>query len=293
MNPTEAIPLLVVVLLLVSVGGGGVDRMTVTFQGTNDVEQLDGVHVVAGGTTTIPPDSAIDGDLYVIGGTARVEGGLDGDVTVLAGNLSVRDTATITGALQTVSGTTTVADGATVGAISTFEPPTPTPSPVRRVGWFLVQFLLLGGAGWWLVRQRPRLLDTVGHSVTNYTLVSGVVGALAAVTLLVLFVYMAFTLLLLPVSVLGLLAQLGVVLYGQVVFGYVLGTWLPVERPGVATVAGIGVFLLGMELLGAVPYLGALVQAGVVAVGFGAVLNTYFGLQRFEPVALPGDDGRQ
>jgi hypothetical protein len=81
----------------------------------------------------------------------------------------------------------------------------------------------------------------------------------------------------------------GVVLYGQLVFG----RWLPIERQAVATVAGIGLFLLGMDLLSAVPYLGALVQFVLIAVGFGAVLNTYFGLQRFEPAGFPSDASRR
>ena len=84
-----------------------------------------------------------------------------------------------------------------------------------------------------------------------------------------------------------------VVLYGQLVFGHLLGRWLPIERQAVATVAGIGLFLLGMDLLGAVPYLGAFVQFGVIAVGFGAVLNSYFGLQRFEPAGFPKDASRR
>lgn len=36
-----------------------------------------------------------------------------------------------------------------------------------------------------------------------------------------------------------------------------------------------------------IPYLGALTKLWLLAVGFGAVLNTYFGLQRFEPVSIP------
>jgi hypothetical protein len=41
-------------------------------------------------------------------------------------------------------------------------------------------------------------------------------------------------------------------------------------------------------LFGLVPYLGGITQLTVAAVGFGAVLNTYFGLQRFEPITIPG-----
>ena len=103
MSPTEAIPLLIVVLLMISIGGGDVQDMSVTFEGDNDVEALADVHVVAGGTTVVPGNATVDGDIYVIGGTAGVDGTLDGDVTLLNGNLSVSDGATVTGAVQTYS----------------------------------------------------------------------------------------------------------------------------------------------------------------------------------------------
>lgn len=287
MSPTDAIPLLVVVLLMISVGGGEVQQLSVTFQGDTSLETLQDVHVVAGGTTTVPAGSTVSGDVYAIGGTTRVEGAVDGDVTLLAGNLSVADGATVTGTVQTIAGDSAVADSATVGRVSEFAAPVPSDSPGQRVGGFLLQFLVLGAIGWWLVGRHPALLENAGSAVTDHTLVSGVVGALGAATLLVLFVYMAFTLVLIPVAIVGLVAEFLVVVYGQVVFGYLVGTRVPVERVQVATVAGVGVFLVALEVLGMVPYVGGLVQLGVAAVGFGAVLNTYFGLKRFEPVTIP------
>jgi len=288
MSPTEAIPLLIVVLLMISIGGGDVQEMSVTFQGDTDVDSLADVHVVAGGTTTVPGDTTVDGDIYVIGGTASIAGTVDGDVTLLNGNLSVVDGATVTGTLQTYSGSATVSSGASVGRVSQFETPTPSSSPAQRVGGFLLQFLVLGSFGWWLVERHPLVIENVGTAITEHALVSGVVGSLGATTLLVLFVYMAFTLILLPLAIVGLFAELLIVLYGQAVFGYLVGTRLPIERDGVATLAGIAAFLLALELSGLVPFLGGAVQLAVAVVGFGAVVNTYFGLQRFEPVTIPG-----
>ncbi|ACV10303.1 hypothetical protein Huta_0114 [Halorhabdus utahensis DSM 12940] len=288
MTPTDAIPLLIVVLLMVSIGGGDVQQMTVTFQGDNNVEALEDVHVVAGGTLTVPENASVSGDVYAIGGTTTIAGELDGDVTVLAGNLSIVDSAAVTGSVQSIAGESAIAPGVRVGDATTFEPPAPASSPWRRVGGLFVQFLVLAAAGWWLVSRHPGLLDTVSEAITDHALVSGVVGSLAATSLLVLFVYMAFTILLLPLSIVGLFAELLVVLYGQLAFGYLIGTRLPIEQTTRATVVGIAVFLLIIEGLGLIPYIGALVQLGLIVVGFGAVLNTYFGLQRFEPVTIPG-----
>nr|WP_303648867.1 polymer-forming cytoskeletal protein [Haloarchaeobius litoreus] len=275
--------------MLVSASGADPDRMTVTLQGDHVVQEVEDVHVVAGGTTTVPANASVSGDIYVIGGMARVEGTVDGGVTVLAGNATVGDGATVTGTVRTIAGGgLTVADGATVGTLDRFEPPAANSSPTRRVLTFLLQFLLLGAAGWWLARRQPTLLSNVGHAVTDHPLVSGVVGSLGALSLLVLFVYMAFTLLLLPVSLVGLLGLALVALYAQVVFGYLVGSRLPVDRTDTATVLGVGLVLFAFEVLGAFPVVGALVQLAAIGIGFGAVLNTYFGLQRFEPVSLPG-----
>jgi len=289
MSPTEAIPLLIVVLLMISIGGADVEQMTVNFQGEQTAETGQAVQVVAGGTTTVPNGSTVSGDIYVIGGTVSIEGTVDGDVTVLAGNLSIQEGAIVSGTVQQYGGETTIDDGATVGKLSEFPTPVPGSSPAQRVWTFVGQFAVLGAGGLWLGRRHPLLLENVGHSITGHPLVSGVTGSLAAVTLLVLFVNMALTIILIPLSIVGLIGEFLVVLYGQIAFGHEIGRRLPVGSADGATVAGIGLFLLLVELLGVIPYLGALTQLGLLAVGFGAVLNTYFGLQRFEPVAIPGE----
>jgi hypothetical protein len=285
-SPTEAIPLLVVVLLMVSIGGGDVQNMAVSFQGETTIDGGADVHVVAGGTSVVPADGTVEGDIYVIGGSAVVDGTVRGDLTLLQGTLAVGDEATVTGTVQQFSGSATVSPAASIGRVSQFDPPTPASSPLQRLGGLLLQFLVLGAAGSWLVTRHPLLLENVGAAITDHPLVSGAVGSLAATTLLVLFVYMAFTLILLPLAVLGLAAELLVVLYGQVVFGSLVGRRLPIGSTRVAVLAGIATVLLALELADVVPYLGGLAQLLVAVVGFGAVLNTYFGLQRFEPVQL-------
>ena len=289
MSPTEAIPLIIVVLLMVSIGGGDVQEMSVTFQGANDADELAAVHIIAGGTTTVPENATVNSDVYVIGGTGVIEGTVDGSLMLLNGNISVTDSATVTGALQTYSGSASVSSEATIGRISQFEAPTPSNSPAQRIGGLLLQFIVLGAFGLWLVDRQPLLIENVGAAITEHTLVSGVIGSLGATTLLVLFVYMAFTLILLPIAIAGLFAEFLIILYGQTVFGYLIGTALPIERDSIATLTGIAAFLVVLEILGLVPYVGALAQLGVAVLGFGAVLNTYFGFQRFEPVTIPGE----
>lgn len=78
-----------------------------------------------------------------------------------------------------------------------------------------------------------------------------------------------------------------VVLYAYPVYGYLVGSRLPVDRADVATAVGAGPSLIGIEALGRVPIAGVLIQFLLVTVGDGADLITYFGLQRFEPVRIP------
>lgn len=288
MNPVEVLPLLVVVVLLLSASGAEPSSMEIVFEGDRTVAGDTPAFVVAGGTVTVPADATARGRLFVVGGTLDVEGRVSGGVTQLAGNLSVADGASITGELRAISGATTVAEGASVGTRTTVDVTPQQRSPATVVGFVLLQMLLVAGAAALLTRRNPALLENVGATVTGHPLVSGVVGSLAGVTLLVLFVYMAFTLLLLPVSILGLFGQFLVVAYGYVVYGYLLGRRLPVERPDLAAAMGGAGFVLVMELLGRLPLVGGLVQVTLVTVGFGAVLVSYFGLRAFEPPEIPG-----
>jgi hypothetical protein len=134
----------------------------------------------------------------------------------------------------------------------------------------------------------PGLFATVGDAVTHHPVVSGVVGSIAGTTMLVLFVYMAFTLVLLPLSIVGLVVEFLLVLYGYLVYGYLVGQRLPIERVDIATGFGVAGVLLGVDLLGRVPYLGTAMQFLLVVVGLGAVLITYLGVRRFEPPQIPG-----
>lgn len=288
MNPAEVLPLLVVVVLLLSASGAEPASMEIAFEGDRTVSGATPAFVVAGANATVPAGETARGRLFVVGGTLTVEGRVAGDVTQLAGNLSVADGAAITRELRVVAGTRSVAADASIGSRTAVEVTQEERSPLRAASFVLLQMLVVGAAGALLARRNPTLLDNVAATAGGHPLVSGVVGALAGVTLLVLFVYMAFTLLLLPVSLLGLAGQLVVVAYAHVVYGHMLGRRLPVARPALAAGLGGAAVVLALELLSRVPLVGTVVQGLLVAVGFGAVLVSYFGLRAFEPPTLAG-----
>jgi hypothetical protein len=236
----------------------------------------------------VPENATVQGQLFVVGGETELAGQVGGEVRLFAGNLSVTETASVTGDLQTVAGNLSLAPGADIGRRTTIDVDPQPRSPLATAGFLAMQMLVLGGAAALLARRAPDLLATVGEAVTHHPVVSGVVGSIAGTTMLVLFVYMAFTLVLLPLSIAGLLAEFLLVLYGYLAFGYLVGQRLPVERVDVASAVGVAGVLLAVDLLGRVPYLGTLVQFLLVAVGLGAVLITYLGVRRFEPARIPG-----
>lgn len=284
----ELIPLLVIVFLMISVGGGEVDTAEVVIEGDHELTEHRGALVVGDATVTVPADETVSGPVYVIGGEFRIEGTVDGDVTQLSGTLAVEDGATIGGQLQHVGGQERLAEGAAIGDRTTVAPALAEPDPVAAYTPLVLTTLVLAAVGGWLSRTRRHLLDNVGTAAREHPVISLTVGALLAVTFLAVFVFMAFTLVLLPVSIVGLLVGLVTVGYGVIALGYLAGQQLETQRVGLATAAGIVGVMVLLELLGFVPVLGDLVGLGLLLVGLGAVVLTYFGLQEFEPVVLPG-----
>lgn len=316
-SPTEALPLVIAVLLLVSASGASVDRLAVQYDGEQTVDALPDVLVVAGGEATVPSagngaengvgdgtaaagntQTGADpptGDIYVAGGDVVVAGTLQGDVTVLAGNLTVTEGATITGGLSEYGGSVDVAAGASVGERTGLPAAAPSRSVLGGPVGLVLQALLFGLLGAVLARRRPQLLATVGDAITGHAVVSGVVGTLTALSLLVLFVLMAFTIVLLPLAIVGLLVELAILVYAYAAYGHLLGGQLarrlPVGGPGFATGIGVAAVVVGVDLLGRLPLLGGVLQVALAAVGFGAVVITYFGVKRFEPPTIPGGEG--
>jgi hypothetical protein len=277
--------LLLVALLLIS-AQPGVDTVTTVFDGSQDLpEGVDAV-LVAGGEVTLPADERTSTSLYVLGGTARLNGTLDGRVVQLSGNVTVGSAGEVTGEYQVLGGKRAISEGSDVRPEVVAEPVTRDRSPLESTGIVLLQAASLAVVSFVLGRRYSGLFANVSHSMRRHPLVSGTVGFLASVTLLSLFVFMGFTLVLIPVSLLGFVGLFLVYLYAYVSVGYLLGQRLPTEDPGTATAAGAVLFLLASRLLGLVPVVGDSLSIAVLVVAMGAVFVTYFGLREFHPPEL-------
>jgi hypothetical protein len=199
----------------------------------------------------------------------------------------VTDGAEITGHLQEVGGTLIVSPGAVIERRSSLDLVPAEAHPVQRVLPLALLTLLLAAVGGWRARRNPRSLEHLRRAVVRHPVVSVTVGGLMTVTFPAVFVFVAFTLILSPVSLLGLAAGLVMVGYGVVALGGAVARYLPIQRPGWAVTAGVAVVMLLFQVLRLIPLLGDLVVGGLLLAGLGAVVLTYFGLREFTPVRLP------
>ncbi|USZ71415.1 hypothetical protein [Natronosalvus halobius] len=283
----ELIPLLIIVLLMISAGGVDVETTEFVIEGNHEITEHRGALIVGDAAVTIPDDETISGPVYVIGGELQVQGTVEGDVTQLSGSLAVEDGAAIDGELQHIGGSEEVADEAAIAERTPVEFTPAEPGPVAAYTPVVLTTLILSLVGAWLSRKRPMLLENIGTTARDHPVISLTVGALLSVTFLAVFVFMAFTLILLPVSILGLLIGLVAIAYGIIGLGYLAGKLLDMPRVGLATGLGVIGIMVLLQVAGAVPILGDLIAGGLLLIGLGAVVVTYFGLQKFEPVSLP------
>ena len=281
------IPLLIAALLLTS-GDPGVDTVQLIMFGEHEVTEHVGALIVGDSTVTIPSDARVPGPVYVIGGELRVAGEVAGDVTQLAGTVRVEAGAAIVGELQPVAGTLTVDSDAVIGLRTSLDL---TGSGSAAPGSGLLPGLsltvLLVGVGYLLAWRRPIALANVSTAARAHPVVTLTVGALAFLTVISILVFMAFTLVLIPITVLGLIAGLLTLGYGLIGWGHLIGTFLAIRRRGSATALGVVVLVAVLSLVSLVPVVGDLVVAALILSGVGAVLVTYYGVAAFRPEPLP------
>ncbi|WP_331234023.1 bactofilin family protein [Natronorarus salvus] len=283
----ELIPLLILALLLISAGGADVETAELVMEGDHEVTEHRGALIVGDATVTVPADAEVSGPIYVIGGDVRIQGTVAGDVTQLSGSLVAEEGAAIGGELLHISGTETLAEEATIAVRTTADLTPAEPSPLAAYTPLVLTTLVLSLVGGWLAEKRRSLLENVGRAARDHTLVSLTVGGLLFVTFLSVFVFMAFTLVLIPVSILGLLIGMLTTAYGVLAWGYLVGERLNTPRVGVATGLGVVAVVALTQLLGLIPFVGELITGVLLLTGLGAVVVTYFGLRPFEPVVLP------
>jgi hypothetical protein len=286
MNLT-VIPLLIAALLMMS-GDPDVEAAQLMMTGNHVLEGHDGALIVGEAAVTIPGGAQLPGPIYVIGGQLIVRGAVTGDVIQLAGTVTVESSARIGDELQHVAGTLVVSDDADIGRRTSLDlTGGPGDGTAARYLPGAILVLFLAWVGFLLTKKRRAALDNLAAAVTGHPVATLTVGVLLTLTFISVFVFMAMTLVLLPVAIVGLFAGLVTLGYGVIGWGHLIGKRLPIRHDRLATAVGVVLVVIGIQLAGSIPLVGDLIVIGVLLLGLGAVVVTYYGVTRFRPVALP------
>lgn len=311
---TLAAVVLVAVLLTTGCGQKGRYGATLIAEGTHEVasgESLKGELIVMGGEARLAENSRIEGSVYVLGGNLDVAGEIDGNVAALGGSVVLHPGSRVHGDLRVGGADVTipegpVVDGDVISGMDVAMPLSPgwwsDRSLGAQVAWLLARTVVVAALAFLAVRLIPRPVSRVANALTGQPVVSGAVGLLAAVVAPSLLVAMAFTVILAPVAVVGFVLLGATIAYGWIAIGLVagqrLGRWRGWKAsPAVLASAGTLVFTLVLTGIAELPFVGIIGDVFTlvsVAVGFGAVLLTRFGLRGFARPAdgAPGETQR-
>lgn len=256
-------------------------------------ETIDNDLTVIGANATLDKNSTVDGTITIIGGSMTIDGAVNGDVSVIGSDVSLEEHAVVQGSVDTVGGTVRRASGAVVEGRSVGNiPPIPhittlrTPAmqvsvdPVTAPLMAMFQALALAALAVVVNLFVPAPMERAGRTAVAVPAASGGVGCL---TILVL-VVMSITIILLPVSLLGLLVVGVAALFGWLAIGLLVGRQLNIllKQSWTDPVnAGVGTLVISLlaSLLNVIPCIGWTASALVSLVALGAAILTRFGTQ--------------
>lgn len=251
------------------------------------------------GSLNISEGGTLEGSIYQLLGTLNVDGTVGGDVLQWSGDLLLGHKARIDGDYSQTGGTVVGYPEETVaGEINYSDVQVPL-SPEwfdasfkRQVVWAVIETIGLSLFAIFLGWAFPAPLERVRNAVRSYPLVSGAIGLLAGIVGLVLIVQMIFTILLIPVSLLGLLLLALSIAVGWTSFGLLIGRWLCGKlgkQWPISVEAGIGTFLFIGSINLIVLLIGAanIITFATAVIGLGAVFLTRLGLRQFVPASAP------
>lgn len=250
---------------------------------------------VIGGSVLLEQNTTVHGDVVVIGGDTTVDGTILGNLSTIGGQVTLKDHAVIHGQLDTIGGAVQRSDQAVIenqGSPSSGTRVVTSPlrwnfDPIFRVLTAIFQAFTLAALAVLASLFLLRPLDRTGRAVLAQPAASGGVGCL---TLLVL-VIMAITIILLPFSIVGLLAAAVALLFGWLSLGLLLGrkiaVWLKQDWSDPLN-AGLGTLVLSLfaSIAGIIPCIGWILPSLAGLVALGAVVLTRFGTQTYPAVVV-------
>jgi len=293
-------------------------------------DTIDGDLLVLGGTVVIEDGAAIAGDVVLLGGSTTISGEVGGAVSLIGGSLELTETAGVAGDVTRTGGSFERAAGAEIGGSVTDAPgltswlpalpgvaaeaPAAPPVPDDPSRGALGYLISLFQAGFWILGVTvlalvvtafwPDQTARVAATIRSAPLQSFGMGLLTGVSvpiLMLIFVLLALTICLIPVSLLGwFVVGVGYAmawLFGWIALGHLVGLRL-IEALGLRNVNAVVAGTAGTFLISVLGYMVGFVTCGgefiawflVPAIGVGAVALTRFGTQPYvqgAPPALP------
>lgn len=258
----------------------------------NSGETLNHDLTVVGGNVALDQNSTVNGNVAVLGGNVVVDGNINGDLTVMGGSVNLENHAVVQGALNTVGGSVERASGAIVKGQMNNNPTGIAPmmrTPVigsntnlKSPLTVIFQSLALAALAVIVTLFAPGYVERAGRTAQAAPAASGGVGCL---TLLVL-VVMAITIILIPVSLLGLLVAGLAILFGWIAIGLLVGREFAilVKKPWSDPInAGVGTLVISLlaGALNIIPCIGWLAGVIVALIGLGAVILSRAGTQLY------------
>ena len=271
-------------------------------------ETLNGDLLSFGGNITLEEGSVVSGDIVMFGGSLDASGEIGGGINAFGSIVSLLRSANIDDDVVMIGTNFHREDGSRIGGqvitgtsfqtISnlpfTFMPHLPV---VRNLGpwiawdwlWFLFRMFLWALLGLLLAMFFLKPLEHTASTVLSQPILSWGVGTLTLIVLPVILLFLAVTIILIPVTLVGFLALVVTCFFGWVAIGFEVGRnlnhqlnqqWTPV----VAT--SIGTFVVSLVAFGIaklVPCIGWLVPIVIFPVGFGALMLTRFGTRAYPP----------
>ena len=267
-------------------------------------QTLDGNLAVIGGSATVEKDAVVTGDAVLTGGTLDISGEIQGNISAFGGTVFLNDNAVVNGNISLFGATIHQAAGAKVAGKTVngsqgpfnFDLPNrafnPRPlanfSPILEFYAWLGRTLALAFLAILVVLIAPNATARTAQAAVAQPVLSGGYGLLTAVVAPIVLLLMIVTILLIPVSVLGLLTLALAVAFGWIAMGLEAGRrinriskmeWAPAVQAGIGTLA----LSIVVGVLNLIPCIGWLVGAVIGMVGLGAVVLTRFGTRNYPP----------
>ena len=268
-------------------------------------DTLEGNILVVGGTVSTVQGSTVNGDLVLIGGTMAINGTINGDIVSIGGVVTLEDSAVVNGGLAILGTSLVRSPSAQITGNIMEETPgyqnldflkkygisipfTQKQSPFSKVINATFNSLVMAALAVVLGLLMPSNIKNVAAALVSQPAITGGAGLLTIVVAPIIMVLLAITIILLPVSLLAMLALALSLLFGFIVVGYEIGnrlsglfkdTW----HPSIA--AGIGTLFLSLvtSLAGVIPCVGWILGFVASIMGLGAVIISRFGSNKFAP----------